>query len=276
MPFTDIATVRKHLYEEASAQDSFRDATVQLVGVEPSALMHGNIRAESVVVKGKELGAPQFAALTLADAPVSLGQSQVIPDSVVVARDSSLGKIYTENVDYHVDYRGGLMQRLESGSILSGASVVVWFYAYRVHTEGVDFYVDYEQGTLRRSGGSAIEDGQTVFVDYETSAPLLTDDQISNAIIEADDRLRGIIDSAYYESTDQALVTAETYLTMSILCRIKAVAGLQAGQDNASAARSWQELADKYERDAFQIAARFRVVVAGFAGPVGVKGGGTQ
>ncbi len=274
MPFTDIATVRQHLQETASLQDAFRDVPLPLTGVAPAALLHGNLRAGSVIVKGKELGAPQFVEIALRSQPQSLGAVQLIPDSVVVASDSSLGRIFTEHVDYHIDYRLGQITRLEAGAIVPDAVVAVWYYAYRIHVEGVDYSVDYEKGTIRRLAGSSIEDGQTVFADYETDGALLNDDQITNVIVEADDLILAVIDPAYHGSTAQALITAETYLAVSILCRIKAVATLQAGQDfNVTAARSWQELANRYEADAYRIAARYRTPSGTLSSPVRVTGG---
>ena len=99
---------------------------------------------------------------------MALAEQNIIPDSVVVASDSSLGTIYTENLDYHVDHVGGKIARVATGMIASGASVAVWYYAYRVYTEGVDYTVNYERGTIRRAPAGAIEDGQSVFVDYQT------------------------------------------------------------------------------------------------------------
>ncbi len=188
--------------------------------------MHTQLKEGSLVVKGKELGAPQATLVTLGELPASLGAANLIPDSVVVASDSSLGRIYAEHIDYHIDYLHGTIVRLE-GEIPAGATVAVWFFPYRIYQRGRDYSADHLRGTLRRIGGGQIEDGQTVFVDYETQTLTLNDSQLDNAVAEADDLLLSLIDEAYYDSSSQSLVTAETYLALAVLCRIKALSALQ-------------------------------------------------
>ena len=152
-----------------SDQNTFiaTDVRVQLLTASPVALLHANLKAGTVRVKGKWIGTPRFESVTLVAQPVALASQQVIPNSVVVASDSSLGTIYTENTDYHVDHVEGTLARIATGMIGSGAAVAVWYYAYRFYVEGVDFTVYYEKGTIRRITSGAIEDGQTVFVDYQ-------------------------------------------------------------------------------------------------------------
>ncbi len=274
MSFTNLETVRLHLQESGSLRELIRDVPLRFAGVNPVALVHSNLLAGSVVVKGKELGAPRAIGVTLDSQPASLGATQVIPDSVVVARDSSLGEIYAENVDYHVDYASGQLSRIASGKIDPGAIVTAWFYAYRIHVEGVDYQVDYARGTIRRLSGSSVEDGQTVFVDYETRGAILDDTQITNAILEADDRVLTLIDAAFHESNDQALITAETYLALSILARIKAAAALRGDSSGAAAAaKSWSDLAARYEADALAMLVRYAPHRGSLSSPVGVVGG---
>lgn len=275
MAFTNMDTVRQHLRQEGAVRDTFADVTVQLLAASPVALLHANLKAGTVRVKGKEIGTPRSQVVTLASQPVVLANQQVIPDSVVVASDSSLGTIYTENTDYHVDHAEGKLARIATGMIGSGTAVTVWYYAYRLYVEGVDFTVNYEKGTIRRITSGAIEDGQTVFVDYQTLTGGFDDAQIANAITEADDLLLKLIDASYQDSADQTLITAETYLALAILCRAKAAAALETtGMSGAAQiAVGWRELADKYYFDGMQLAARFAGQRPALKSPTVVKGG---
>ncbi|MCK4858498.1 MAG: hypothetical protein KAT58_11050 [candidate division Zixibacteria bacterium] len=278
MPFTNVENVRQHLSATGVGRDSYRDVPLQLVGTSAVALAHVNLKSGSVQVKGKEIGSPRLDLLTLADEPVNLSGPELIPDSVVVARDSSLGEIYTENVDYSVDYQAGTITRISSGAIASGDTVAVWYYCYHIHTEGEDYSVNLAKGTIRRLSGGTIEDGQVIYVDYETQSGFFVDSQIAQAISEADDRLLAVIDSSYHNSTDQTLVIAETYLAVAILCRMKAISSLDRGSGVTSGrtAESWLKLADRYEFDGLKAAAAHVAAKSSLATPTAIKGGGKE
>lgn len=271
MPFTNSEIVRHHLIETMSLRDSYRDVAVEMSGLAAIALMHSQLKEGSLVVKGKELGAPYATLVTLGDSPSPLGFANLIPDSVVVASDSSLGRIYAEHVDYHIDYLQGTVRRLE-GEIPVGGTVAVWFFAYRVYQRNSDYAVDHVRGTIRRITGSQIEDGQTVFVDYETQSLALDERQLDNAVAEADDLLLSLIDDSYRDSSNQGLVTAETYLALAVLCRVKAMAALQQPGGSATA-NHWQELGANYSADGLKIAKRFAPANGQLNSPARVTGG---
>ena len=274
MPFTNSEIVRRHLVETISLRDSYRDVAVEMSGLATVALMHSQLKEGSLVVKGKELGAPRATLVTLGDSPSPLGYTNLIPDSVVVASDTSLGHIYTEHVDYHIDYVQGTILRLD-GEIPTGATVAVWFFAYRVYHRNSDYAVDHGRGTVRRISGSQIEDGQTVFVDYETQSLTLDEGQLDNAVAEADDLLLSLIDESYHDSSNQGLVTAETYLALAVLCRVKAMSALQQPGGTATA-NHWQELGANYRADGLKIAQRFAPARRQLNSPVRVEGGDSR
>jgi hypothetical protein len=272
MAFTNSEIVRLHLRQDGVLRDTFTDVPVQLLAASPTALLHANLKTGSIRVKGKEIGTPQFQNARLGSQPVSLSSQQLIPDSVVVASDTSLGTIFTENCDYHIDHAAGTLSRLADGAIPFSATVAVWYYTYRLYVEGVDFAIDYQKGTIRRINSGAIEDGQNVFVDYQTLSGGFDDPQIANAIAEADDQLLKMIDAVYAESTDQTLITAETDLALAILCRSKAIAALET-TGKADSARVWSELADRYAFSGRQLAVQFASPRGALKSPTTVKGG---
>lgn len=278
MPFTNIDTIRQHLADSEVAQARYRDVPVRLNGTSSAALLHRNLLPGSVVVKGKEAAAPLFSKQNLDLEPTFLGKKQLIPDSVAIASDSSLGTIYTENVDYQVDYAEGTVSLLSDGSVPVGSEVAIWFYAFTIYQEGADYFVNGEQGTIRRANGSQIEDGQVVFVDYTTTPTSFSDAQIENAVIEANDRLKRQLAAEHHHSADQSLISAETYLALAILFRISAAAALQSEGVSraATSAREWRDLAALYEKQAIDLAAGYTKPQSALTGPTGTTTGGKR
>jgi hypothetical protein len=276
VPFTNIDKVKQHLSESGVGQDTFQDVAVHLVGVAPASLGAAHVRAGSLVVKSKEIGKPQQRAVSFSSDQISLTDQNLIPDSVVVASDTSLGKIYTENLDYGVDYPTGMLQRLATGAIANGASVSVWYYRYDLHKEGEDYSVNLSLGTIRRIAGGAIEDGQVVFVDFQTEGGVFAESQIAQAIGEADARVLQLIDSKYHNSMDQTLVSAETYLAVAVLCRMKAINSLSPANATGDNAPNWLALAQQYESEGLELLVRYNPARPTLSAPKAITGGGAE
>jgi hypothetical protein len=211
-------------------------------------------------IKGKEQLEPTRENISFASADVqSLSHSELIQDTVVAASDSSLGIIYVENVDYHVDYDSGEITRITGGSIPQGATVSVWYLYYRVYEKGVDYDLDYGRGRIRRKSSGAIESDQRILADYTAEYGALDDDAIVNAISEANSRIIDFIDSIHHDSNDKLLVTAETYLAVSIICGIRAMESISPsrGKTESADAMSWTALAEMYKKEAYNILSKY-------------------
>ncbi len=276
MPFTNVDKVKQHLSESGVGQDTFQDVAIHLVGVSPVSLGAAHLRAGSVMVKSKEIGKPQQQEVTLSSDQVLLADQNLIPDSVVVASDTSLGQIYTENLDYSVDYPGGKLRCLDTGDIVSGSSVSVWYYRYDLHKEGEDYGVNLAQGTIRRITGGAIEDGQVVFVDFQTEGGLFAESQIAQAIGEADARVLQLIDSKYQNSMDHTLISAETYLAVAVLCRMKAINSLSPANATGDNAPNWLTLGKQYETEGMELLVRYVPARPTLSSPKAILGGNSE
>jgi hypothetical protein len=276
VPFTNVDKVKQHLSESGVGQDAFQDVAVHLVGIVPVSLGAAHVRAGSVLVKSKEIGKPQQQAVSFSTDQISLTDQHLIPDSVVVASDTSLGQIYTENLDYNTDYSAGKLLRLDNGAINSGMSVSVWYYRYDLRKEGEDFSVNLSLGTIRRIAGGAIEDGQVVFVDFQTEGGVFAESQIAQAIGEADARILQLIDSRYHNSMDQTLVSAETYLAVAILCRMKAVTALSPANATGDNAPNWLALGQQYESQGLELLVRYIPARPTLSSPKSISGGGSE
>jgi hypothetical protein len=216
MSFTNISLVKKHISEHHLGVFEMENHPIHLEGSSPFKLPDSNIQVSSEKVKGKEILSPVQENISFSSGDmIQLLHSELILDTVVVASDSSLGKIYVENIDYSIDYENGKLIRISSGSILALSSVVIFYLYYRVYQKGVDYQLDYQKGELTRLTSGVIEDGQWVLLDYIVEYGFLNDETIAQAIVEANERVLKFIDSSYFESEDQGLVTAETYLFQS-------------------------------------------------------------
>ncbi|KPL02708.1 MAG: hypothetical protein AMJ90_05005 [candidate division Zixibacteria bacterium SM23_73_2] len=276
MAFTNIALVKKHIIENHLGGDLIKDLSFQLSGDEFLKLPHANLKSGSEKVKGKESFSPTREKINFeSDNTAYLSHSELIRDSVVVASDSSLGQIYTENVDYSVDFIRGRISRIESGAIPDGKSVVVWYFFYRVYQRDADYKINYTKGEVKRAGSGVIEDGQWVILDYQIEFGSLGDEVVENAIGEANERVLKFIDTTYHNSADQGLVTAETYLVVSIVCNVKsnqAQSGILLSGNQANfLSNAWERLSDSYRKQAFLILSDFAKKIGGFTSPQGVR-----
>jgi len=281
MGFTNIDLVKKHILEHELGTTSKENLACHLVGETPFQLPHALLQSGSEKVKAKENVPPIRETVSFSSSDsVRLSNGELMPDTVVVANDSSLGQIYAENVDYTVDYGQGTVNRMPQGSIAPGSSVVVWYLCFRVYVKGEDYQIDYAKGQIERDSGGAIQDGQWVLVDYTAELGLLGDEVVENAVKEAGDQVAAYIDPSYANSTHQSLVTAETYLAVSILCNVKAMEAMTQNAATGSTggvgslSQAWSEMSSTYRRLAYEILGEFRKDSGGFNSPRAAKSSG--
>jgi hypothetical protein len=274
MSFTNIDLVKKHIREHQLGTTNIENILCHLLGETPFQLPHINLLSDSEKVKGKEQNVPTQENISFSSSDtVFLAHQELIPDTVVVAKDSSLRQIYVENIDYSIDYDNGRVTRIPDGSIPQGSEVVIWYLYFRIYTMDTDYSIDYNKGQIKRIASGVIEDGQRVLADYTVGFGLLSDEVIANAIVEAADKILKVIDPSYSVSTDQSLVTAETYLAVSILCNIKALEVMtqNTGSTAKSLSFSWSNMSSVYRERAFDLLKRFRKDPGGLCSPYAAR-----
>lgn len=276
MALTNIELVKKHLRERIVPGPQVENVPVKPVGTAASQLPNTSLLANSEKVKAQEATQPTFEQVALTSAGVPLLHPEIVPDSVVVAKDSSLAQVYVENVDYAVDYDAGKIKRIGAGSITEGQSVAVWYFFFRLYTKGVDYTIDYGKGKLTRLSSGAIEDGQVVLCDYSLDLAALGDDVIANAILEAEDRVTKFVDPTYLATEDQSLVTGATYWAVAVLCNSQSLEAMQAsaasGVQARALSRSWSIMANVYNRRGLEMLTPFARPQPHFASPRAVTG----
>ncbi len=268
MSYTNINLVKKHISFgdiPASEQTGY---PVIFSGLESVSLPGNGIVQGSLSAKVVKLSSPILEEKTLEDIPVALGNTRIVADSVTLASDSSLGTIYTENVDYSVDCTNGTVKRISGGAITSGGEVSIWYYYYSLFVEGTDYSIDYSGCTIRRLSGGVIQPGQTVYIDYETAYHHLNDNIILQAVSEANAMVEKEVDPQGQFGADITLQSAATYLAVSLLCRVAAADDLRLGSGSGRGAEAWLSLAADYRNDYMRLIRLFRPESARLSRPV--------
>jgi hypothetical protein len=276
MSFTNIDLVKKHILEHTFGATNIENVSCHLLSQTPFQLPHTNLLPSSERVKGKEQNVPTQENITFSSSDtVSLSHPELIPDTVVVAKDSSLGEIYVENIDYSIDYDNGGITRIPDGSIPPGSQVVIWYLFFRIYTKDTDYRIDYNKGQITRIASGEIEDGQWVLTDYTVEFSLLRDEVMANAIVEANDKILQVIDPSYSNFTDQSLVTAETYLAVSILCNIKALEVMTQNPGSTASPKAgslaWSDMSSVYREQAFDLLKKFKKDPGGLRSPYAAR-----
>jgi hypothetical protein len=270
MPFTTIDIVKKHILDNHLSSTSVENERIKLIANDNIQLSPRAIVNDSEKIKTKELNIPteEYIDFSTGDT-VALSHSELIPDTVVAASDSSLGNIYIEHVDYSIDYDSGEVKRLDSGSIPSGAQIVIWYLYYRIYERGIDYDINYRKGTISRRSSGAIESDQWVLADFTADTGGVNDDVIENSIDEANNQVLAFIDSIYHESTDRLLVDAETYMSVSIICKIKGMESISPAsiKKDGKDAMSWAALSEMYRKQAYDILSKYAGAIGSFNTP---------
>ncbi len=214
-----------------------------------------------MIVKARRSNSPTLESRTLTSGWIILNYAQLIPNSVVIANNSSLGIVYTENIDFTVDYAGGRIRRIESGAITTGQTVAVWHAHYHIYMAGDDYSASLTSGQLTRKSTGVIADGQQVLVDYAVSLGSISDAIIEQAIAESGEAVLTLVSEVYHDAPAPGIVIGATQMAVAQLARMRAATLLADGTINSSIARAaaqlWLDIANQYDRSARTFLARF-------------------
>lgn len=230
------------------------DAEITLTAYDDTYLEHTLITSGSEILKVARQASPYHDAhspITLIENVASqLTYQKAVKGSVVVASDTILSTVYTENVDYVIDYSNGLINIGSSGSsIPSGTSVHVWYLPYTVLSRDSDYTIDYTSGAIRRLYGTTIPDGSSVMVDYAHSDYTIPDAAILEAMKRAESIIEDNLASGYsLTSGCEGLKSAAMYYTAYLLCLALACReGILARSSNAAEiAREFRIMAQSF------------------------------
>lgn len=264
MGWTDSETVKKHLFDLDQRFTEFTDASVRIEGNGMGSLPHRGIVASSDTVKRIMQLEPtsQSGVILNGETWRQLSCDNLVPEQIVVCIDEGMGTIYHLDQDYAFNPAEGKIRRIEGGNIPDGGSVQTYFRRYEIMNSSTDYTLDNEAGTLTiKSGGNLVAES-TVWVDYQVSVASGADQLISEAIIEAENKILSRLKDEYDgNSQDQGLKTGATELTLAIICRSLVSQALADGCTAAEArARGWRELSETFSRSAWITLAPFLAV----------------
>jgi len=246
MSYTSVEQVRQHLIIPYPIEDQITEQPVTLPETVYVRFFGGGLEATSVRVKAVRNLTPSRTAAVLAESTAVIASGPIVPDSVVVASDSSLGTVYVENVDYVVDYGGGRLSLKAGGCLTSGQTVTVWFLPYALYEDGRDYAVDVAGGRIRRLAGGTIAPGETVRLDYRPVFVSVADELLENAVALANGMVQTEVDTEREFEANPSLSAAATYRALEIVCRAAASRELASGNGADKVASVWMKLADDY------------------------------
>jgi hypothetical protein len=260
MSYTSAEQVSSHLAAKSMPAAPVFDLPVPIDSNESIRFSPVATESGSVVVKVPRARVHTRATLILTN-PLDFASVPVVPNSVVVASDSSLGQIFLEPVDYLINARDGRLT-LRSGSTLTpGSSVTIWYLPYTVLQESDDYHLDPDASTIRRAPSGNIALTETIFLDFIPQTAHILDEMIQSAVSAANGLIERMVDPDSQFEADPVLGLAATYTALEIVCRSAAARELtfRTGEDRP--ARTWMQLAGDY-------ASRAESLITGFRPPV--------
>jgi hypothetical protein len=257
MPYTTADQVRNYLFTNAPHARPMSDQPLVFDSNDAISFFGGSIKPDSLTVKSVRTRELQRVRI-IAGTGVIFSNSPAIPESVVVANNSSLGAVYAETVDYLIDYAAGAFSLVSGGAISSGAGLTLWFQSYTVYTEGNDYAVNPERGEIRRLLSGDIILGETTYLDYTPEYVSATEQMVAFAVTAANGVVERTVDPSGQFEADPILGMAATYRALEIICRAAASRDLSylPGQDRS--ARVWMQLASEYASRADDLLSSFR------------------
>jgi len=267
MSYTNVELLSHHLISAFPVERLVRDQVVVLEGADYQSFFGGAVEDSSLRVKSIQDHQPTRQSVTLSGGETVLASGPLVPGSVVVASDSSLGTIYTENVDYVVRYGDGQLIVKDDGLLSPGMTVTAWFLPYTLYDLGSDYSADANRGEIRRLSSGAIADGERVFIDYSPRYDSFDQAVLENAVAEANGTIEREVDPDRQFGADPALQAAATYRALAVVCRTAATRELSSGRTEYRVASVWLELAQDSGLQAEKYLAGFRAPISGPSHP---------
>ncbi len=268
MLYTSVEKIRQYLTSIFPVQDRIVDQLISLIGTDATTFFGGSIDESSLLVKSNQSSQLSQHSVTLGNPTTALPDSLIIRESVVAASDSSLGTVYTENVDFIIDYSAGELTIKSGGALTAGHKIVVWYSNFVTYTKNVDYTLDAAEGSLKRIAAGAISSGESVMLDYEPVYQSYTEQLLQNAVDEANNLIEKTVDPDQQFGIEPALQAAATYRALEIVSRAAAARELSSlrGQDKVAAV--WLKIAETYATRADELLKSFRPPFQGATAPV--------
>ncbi|MEA2030702.1 MAG: hypothetical protein U9N55_03790 [candidate division Zixibacteria bacterium] len=258
MSYTNIQLVSHHLATAFPIYGTVYNQPVVLDTDDYISFFSGAVEESSLRVKSIQSNSPERITLTLSSGTAILASTSIQRGSVVVASDSSLGTIFTENVDYVVNYSNGELHIKYGGNLSVNDTVTVWFVPFVLYQAGSDFQLQADHGEIRRLSSGSLAEGETVYLDYTPVYQSHTEEILNAAVLEANSQIEQEIDPEGTFGADIVLQTAATYRALAIVCRASAARELSSQRGEERSASAWMKLADTFAQQSSRLLESFR------------------
>ena len=246
MSYTSVDIVKQYLVVSSPVRDKYFDEPLVMPSDSWASFFGGSIEPDSLIVKSVQNNDLLQFWLCLQTGDNQLPAYPLIRGSVIVASDTSLGTIYTENDDYVVDYASGKLRMKDTGGLMANQTVAVWYQAFLVYDAGDDYEVDQVSGRLRRCPSGKIAAGETVFLDFSAVDSSYNDVILEQAVVEANGIVEAEVDPERQFGADTLLQAAATCRALEIVCNAAATREMSGLQRNDHVALAWMKLADRF------------------------------
>ena len=257
MSYTNIELIKKHIEFIQPVSESIFNQLVVCNSNSGIKIFNGSILENSVKVKTINSTKPTKKTVTISEDSFAIHTTPIVRDSLICASDSSLGRLYTEHIDFVIDYQNAVCTIKAGGQLALTDTITFFFIPYSVYSENSDYKIDYPYGEIQRITTGNIQVGESLYIDYAPVYNNYTDDILTNAVTEANAIIERDVDPNKEFGADLVLQTAATYRTLEILCRSSAMRELIASskKDNVN---SWLKLADMYLQRAENLVISFK------------------
>ncbi|KAA3634864.1 MAG: hypothetical protein DWP97_06110 [Calditrichaeota bacterium] len=267
MSYTNAALVRKHIEFVQPVLQIITNQQMSFTDNEYQSFFSGQIIAGSVTVKSLKEYKQQIANHIVTDGENVISPLPLVNGSVLCSTNSSLTKIYKENIDYIIDYTKGTVTFPSSGDISNDDMVTFFFLPYFPYQENSDFKINYETGKIALPVSSKIKFGEVVYIDYQPAAVFHSDTIIDNAVVEANAIIEQTVDPNKQFGANLVLQTAATYRALEILCRSSAAKELASQTGRESSAKAWISLGEVYLARSAELIRSFTEPVSQISNP---------
>ena len=268
MSYTNTQLVSRHLATAFPVYGAVLDQPVVLDTEEYISFFSGAVEGSSLRVKSIQSNSPDRITLSLSSGATSLTSAPLLRGSVIVASDSSLGTVFTENADYVIEYSNGDLYIKEGGNLSVDDTITVWYVPFTLYQSGSDFQVQANSGKIRRLAGGSLSVGETVCLDYTPVYQSHTEEILNAAVLEANSQIARKVDPEGAFGADPVLQAVATYRALAIVCRASAARNLSSQRGEERSAVAWMKLADVFAEQSSQLLQSFRPPYDGPRQPV--------
>ncbi len=253
MSYTNSDLVQQYLAESTPRMDRVRDQRLTLQGDDYTMFFSGSVDEADVVVKSIQSNSLTRLSCLLTDGCYLLSSLPLVAGSVVVASDSSLGRVFTENYDYIIDHPNGKLLVKAGGGLMAGQTVCVWFKSYTLYQLGTDYQLRADRGEIRRLTGGNIASGEEISLDYTPISNVYNESIVTNAVVMANGLVEKEVDPDEAFGADPTLQAAATFRALEIICQTSAVRALSRANGQGRNSGDWIKLAEAFACRAEQL-----------------------